>query len=214
MYICIFFSHKTHVRHEIMKINGFNADAVPYSEVKELVAQLVDDASKEHEFEKKEQLHPKCDKLDKFWYVKCGKKTTVYSEEKERLDRTADLKQKDAKALALGEDAKDAGAEVKIQNPSYQAFKTRLKVVVSGKLKLAAILEKCQDVLISFQKKQQDLPDEYKACQMIHEEVQEKVKSAEKVLETLRSHAFIIYVCSWLKQSLSFPVVKTYSFVP
>ncbi len=198
-------THKTHVRHEILKINGFQADSMPYADVMEMAAILVDDAIKDHGFEKKEQLHDKNEKLDKFWYAKGTKKKTVYSDDKENIWQSADMKSKDAKAMINEEEAE---ANVKIQNPSWVSFKAKLKIVVSGKTKLAGILDKCQDVLTSFNKKEEDNLDEYvKTCKQIHAEFAIKVQGGSTYLDTLRSHAFIIYACSFLKQPLLFPAV-------
>lgn len=188
-----FLTHKTHVRHEILKLNGFTADSMPYHEVKEMAAAMVDDAIEIHGFEKQEQLHDKNEKLDTFWYAKSMREKTRYSDDRENITQNADMSAKERRALVNEFDA-DADATIKIQNPSFISFKAKLKVVVSGKTKLAGTLDKCQDVLHSFKKKEEEKAAEYEVtCKQIHTEFADKVTLATTYLDTLRSHACIIY---------------------
>ena len=132
-------------RHQILKLNGLDADCMGYDEVKAMVDVLIDDAIEEFKFEKKEIFHKTFPKLDMLYYMKGSEKVREYHENKEYLNKSADLKGKDVKALESGEIDPEK-INIKIENPEYISFKSRLKVLQSGKSRFAGVLDKCKDV--------------------------------------------------------------------
>ena len=105
-------------RHQILKLNGLDADSMEYEEVKAMVDVLIDEACEEFKFEKKEIIHKTFPKLDKLYYMKGSEKLREYHEDKEYLNKSADLKGKDIKALESGELDPDK-INIKIENPEY-----------------------------------------------------------------------------------------------
>ena len=170
-------------RHQILKLNGLDADSMGYDEVKAMVDVLIDDAIEEFKFEKKEIFHKTFPKLDMLYYMKGNEKVREYHQNKEYLNKSADLKGKDIKALESGELDPDK-INIKIENPEYLSFKNRLKVLQSGKSRFAGVLDKCKDVLSQFEKKKVNKPDDSRKD--IHEQFDDKVTGSLKILETLR----------------------------
>ena len=150
-------------RHQILKLNGLDADSMGYDEVKAMVDVLIDDAIEEFKFEKKEIFHKTFPKLDMLYYMKGSEKVREYHENKEYLNKSADLKGKDVKALESGEIDPEK-VNIKIENPEYISFRSRLKVLQSGKK----------------EKKDKDYRQD------IHEQFDDKVNGALKILEELR----------------------------
>ena len=170
-------------RHQILKLNGLDADSMGYDEVKAMVDVLIDDAIEEFKFEKKEIIHKTFPKLDKLYYMKGSEKVREYHENKEYLNKSADLKGKDVKALESGEIDPEK-VNIKIENPEYISFRSRLKVLQSGKSRFAGVLDKCKDVLTQFENKKEKKDKDYR--QDIHEQFDDKVNGALKTLEELR----------------------------
>ena len=166
-----------------------------------MVEHLIEEAVEEYKFQPKQTYHNKYDKLDKFYYMKAREAAEDFEENKEYLYRSGDLKNKDAKALENGPSA-DGKPEIKIENPEYISMKNRLKVLVSGKTRLAGVLDKCKDVLSQFDAKKDNKPDEYQAeSKDIHKEFATKVNGALEILEELR--ILVLLVCMFILKKCS-----------
>ena len=183
-------------RHQILKLNGLDADQMEYDEVKEMVTVLLTESAEEYGFKPKESIHKKFEKLDTFYYMKSQERADEYEESKEYLYSSGDLKSKDAKALLNGEPAADGKIDIKIENPEFVSMKKKHKVLVSAKARMAGVLDKCKDVLNQFENKKANSASEYKECKHIHEEFEEKVKGALKVLEDFR--ILVLLVCLFI----------------
>ena len=175
------------IRHQILKLNGLDADQLEPDEVKDMVEVLIQESIDQYGFEPKQDIHKKFDKLSKFYYMKSKEASEDVNENKESLDRSGDLKSKDAKALESGESG-DGNVTVKIENPEYLSMKNKLKVVVSAKSRFAGVLDKCKDTLLLFDSKKENSPEEYKndGCLAVHTQFEGKVTEALEILEALR----------------------------
>lgn len=134
------------VRHQILHMNGFNADNMHWEEVELLVKSLVDKSADDHGFEPAFEENKESRKLDKFFYKHYeGLKENSFKNSSEVRQDYSLLSTKDKKAL-------EGGPAVIIksepENPVFKDFQQHLKVLKSGKMALGTQIEKGRDLLV------------------------------------------------------------------
>lgn len=169
-----------HSRTKILELNGVPTANLDWDEVVELSDDLMADAEAALKYDRSCQPH-RNPKLEKFYYKHFeGTKKSAYHDKNDTLTSNSTIKKEATKALEVG----PAQLHIKVENQALIDLKAEVKVLITGKGKLAGVLEKAHDLSALFEAQKDGTPDDYE--KEVHEQLKAKIKISEDFKDIAR----------------------------